>query len=316
MNNIKFLCTSVALLSLTACASTSNTPDDAKPSSVLVISPAKIFKANDPSRAFEIKADGSVHADGKAVGTVYADGRMVGLDGKLVFSLTADGKLLAADGSSSGSTINADNVYISPGGKYRVSIDATGAIVGGNLNAPVLMTQGCQGPAARTCLVVLGAMVMGRPAPPISPTEAVRAAVPVLTLGAAKFFNPKTPSQKIELKSDGSIVINGVTGAKLHADGRVTNPAGTTLLSLQADGKIMMDGKHSGNELTANQELRTADGRLVTIDTKGMLVGGKPNGPQIQTDGCQGAMKRTCLFLIAVSAMAVNASSTPPATTR
>ncbi len=125
----------------------------------LTITPAKIWREGQPDKAIEIMGDGAIVMQGKPVGTVHSDGRMVVGDGKVVSILNPDGTITypgeqPMGGDAASITISAEGVLDNPNVGLKVHFDEKGALVGGNPNGPPMVSDGCQGPMARTCMYV------------------------------------------------------------------------------------------------------------------------------------------------------------------
>ncbi|MBA3396829.1 MAG: hypothetical protein H0T89_29630 [Deltaproteobacteria bacterium] len=124
------------------------------------------------NQALTIQADGTIiipdQPDGDRGGTikVTTDGKILAGD-KVGFQLMADGTIVGLDGKPIDVTLSADAVITS--GDKKISLDAGGALIGANPEAPQMRVEGATTVGLkRTALFVLIALTSGEPreAPP------------------------------------------------------------------------------------------------------------------------------------------------------
>lgn len=147
----------------------------------LTLGAAKIMEKDKPEEAIEILADGTVKLspDPEHTLELSTDGKISKVDGTVVAQVAADGSL-SFDGKPSGVVLNDTGLVLTgPDGRTAtVRFQDDGSVVteppaGDGLQ---LITEGCTGPMARTCGVVMTMMILnssGDDAPPVGgPTSA------------------------------------------------------------------------------------------------------------------------------------------------
>ena len=145
------------LIILAACSS--KKPEPAKPTATaaveLELGEMKLIDVN-KNEAVVIHADGSIDYPGIKGLTVSKDGKL-SKDGQVAMTLNADGTITMPDGKAAEVTLSAEAVVKS--GDKIVSIDANGALLGGNPNAPQMKVEGATTTGLkRTALFVLIAL--------------------------------------------------------------------------------------------------------------------------------------------------------------
>lgn len=142
---------------------------------VLVLGAAKIFEKGEPDKGLALAATGEVTMEGQPLGRLSSDGKMTTPDGKVALEVGADG-IVTAEGKPMGLQL------VEGGGKLTMpEVTATMTFLeDGSIkidpkpgNGPETAHEGCAGPTAPTCALLLTAMVLtGQPAAaaPPSPT--------------------------------------------------------------------------------------------------------------------------------------------------
>ncbi|MDB4962889.1 MAG: hypothetical protein JWP01_2888 [Myxococcales bacterium] len=118
-------------------------------------------------------------------------------------------------------------------------------------------------------------------------------------------------NEALMIHADGSIEVEGKTPAKVQADGKiVTTDNGTVVAQLEPDGSVTAQGKPVGVTIAADGSF-TIDGKTVSLDDGGMLVGGNPDAPKLRVEGATNpGLKRTAMFVLI--ALTMSAGGPPP----
>ena len=136
--------------------------------------------------------------------------------------------------------------------------------------------------------------------PPVNDTPGVTASGPVeMELGELKLIDVNK-NKALLVHADGTIELEGQKPAKVTKDGKIvkidTNEVGFTL---NGDGSISgPDGKSLEVTLSADGVVTHGD-KKISLDDKGMLLGGNPDAPQMKIEGATSpGLKRTALFVL------------------
>jgi hypothetical protein len=130
--------------------------------SVLVLGAAKIFEKGEPDQALTLAATGEISMEGKPIGKLSSDGKMTTAEGKLGLEVGADG-IVSAEGKPIGLQL------IEGGGKLTMpEVTATMTFLeDGSIkidpktgNGPEMAHEGCAGPTAPACALLLTVLVM------------------------------------------------------------------------------------------------------------------------------------------------------------
>ena len=183
-----FAAVSALLLVTTACDKPANQPADrsqntspsadkpaepaapepipaSKPGNQLTLGPAKLIPKSTPDEFIELLADGTVKFVGVAPGVkITSDGKIVKADGTVSAVVGVDGSL-KVDGRDSGIVLDDTGLTLHASNaakKVIVKFEADGSVVMVPPPGPDLeMTaEGCTGPVARTCGLLLAMYVM------------------------------------------------------------------------------------------------------------------------------------------------------------
>ncbi len=167
-------------------------------------------------------------------------------------------------------------------------------------------------------LVLLVACGSKKPEPaqpePTPTTTTAPAGAVTLELGEMKLVDVNK-DKAVSIHADGSIEYEGVKGAIVTKDGKITNDKGEVGFTLQPDGSIKgPDGHVVEVTLTAEGAIKNGD-KMISLDDKGELVGGNPNAPQMRIEGATSTgLKRTAMFvLIALTTPDASSPSVEPA---
>jgi hypothetical protein len=163
-------------------------------------------------------------------------------------------------------------------------------------------------------LVACGSKKPEAAKPDPTTTTTTAATADVLELGEMKLVDVNK-NKAVLIHADGSIEYEGVKGAIVTKDGKITNDKGEVGFTLQPDGSIKgPDGHVVEVTLTAEGAIKNGD-KMISLDDKGELVGGNPNAPQMRIEGATSpGLKRTAMFvLIALTTPDASSPSVEPA---
>jgi len=151
--------------------------------------------------------------------------------------------------------------------------------------------------------LVLAAAACGggsKKAPETTTTAPVEAtAVTALTLGELKLVDVNK-NRALLIHADGTIEVDGQKPAKVTADGKIVRvDNGEVGFTLEADGSVKgPGGADIGAKVNADGSL-AIDGKTISLDDKGMLIGGNPEGPPLKVEGATDVgLKRTAMFVL------------------
>ncbi len=126
-----------------------------------------------------------------------------------------------------------------------------------------------------------------------------RAADGKLALGEATLTLTNKPKFKLQIHRDGRVVVKNKPMGKLSADGRFTARNGKAFARLNADGSIEALGKKLPLSVSAQGDLKKQDGTTSSFNSAGEFpMSRKKGGAKLITKGCDGAMRRTCIFVM------------------
>lgn len=129
----------------------------------------------------------------------------------------------------------------------------------------------------------------------VSETEAL-----ALAFGEIKLID--RGEEPLLIHADGRLEMSGNQVGTIHDDGTITRSTGELVVALQRDGRVLDGkGKDLGVRLSTDGAL-VANGRTLTIDADGALVGSE--GPAMKIEGATTpALKRTAMLaLVALTA--------------
>jgi hypothetical protein len=159
-------------------------PEPAK-ADVLVLGAAKLKSKAKPEEVIEIAADGTVSVAGETFVKLSADGKLSKPDGTLIGQVGADG-VVTIDGKPMGVTLVEGGASITmPDGKtstVRFAEDGSITIDPKPEKDPPdeMTTEGCTGPVAKTCALVLMMILLREGEPSPAPASVGVAADPKL----------------------------------------------------------------------------------------------------------------------------------------
>ena len=130
----------------------------------------------------------------------------------------------------------------------------------------------------------------------------------VLTLGEAKIAREGHEDRAIEIAPDGKVTLAGTPFGTLSTDGRLTDPQGALMMTLQSDGSVVgSDGPIgmkidvTGGSLSLPKlkvKVRFADDGAIVTEASGPNAGllGQDT-PQLRSKGCDGAVRQACALV-------------------
>jgi hypothetical protein len=141
-------------------------PEPPKPAdtAVLTLGAAKLMPKDQPNEAFELLADGTLKMAGAPETLkISTDGKISKADGTAVAQVNADGSL-SFDGKPSGVVLNDTGLVLtSPDGKtatVRFNDDGSITIEPPPAEDLEMVAEGCTGPMAKTCGVMMTMLVL------------------------------------------------------------------------------------------------------------------------------------------------------------
>lgn len=134
---------------------------------LLELGEMKLVDVNN-NKAVLVHADGVIEHEGKKHAKVTADGKITNDKGEVGFTLQPDGSIKGPDGRVVEVTLTAEGAIRN--GDKVISLDATGALVGANPDAPQMRVEGASTTGLkRTAMFVLIALTTPEPEPPSAP---------------------------------------------------------------------------------------------------------------------------------------------------
>lgn len=134
----------------------------AEPAELLALGDAKLFETDKPSEAVEIAADGSIRFGGEIMATLSSDGKLTLPDGKVMMEVQPDGSVLGR-GEPTGLSISGEGGTLRVGDETAtVAFNEDGSVTvdpNPGPGAPAMAHEGCGGPMAKTCALVMFGMV-------------------------------------------------------------------------------------------------------------------------------------------------------------
>ena len=167
--------------------------------------------------------------------------------------------------------------------------------------------------SALTCTVLLTACTREAPTPAAADaklaTAKTDAAPAVLRLGAAKLWREGHEDRAFALAPDGTITLVGAPYGTVSEDGELRDLEGNLMMRATPEGTVVSEGGEStgvvihdtGGKLSAerlNIDVRFADDGKIAIEASGpnaALLG--TDSPQMLSQGCTGALTRTCALI-------------------
>lgn len=161
--------------------------------------------------------------------------------------------------------------------------------------------------AAAAC----GGKSSSTPTTPEPPVTEKAANLSTLELGELKIVDTEK-NEAVLVHADGKIEIGGNVIATITADGKLKSPAGEELMMLEADGSLKVK---SGQvpPIVFGPDSVTAEGKTVTIDAEGKIVGGTDAAPLKVEGATTPGLKRTALFVLLGLTMGSSEPPPPPA---
>jgi hypothetical protein len=142
-------------------------------------------------------------------------------------------------------------------------------------------------------------------------TTAPTAAAGTLTIAEMKLWDVNK-NRALIIHADGLIEVDGRKPAKVTADGKIVKAdTGEVGFTLEADGSVKgPNGVDTGAKISADGTLAIKD-QTITIDDKGMVIGGNEKAPPLKIEGATDAnLKRTALFVLVAMMTATEPQST------
>jgi hypothetical protein len=164
-------------------------------------------------------------------------------------------------------------------------------------------------------LVACGSKKPEAAKPDPTTTTTTAATADVLELGEMKLVDVNK-NKAVLIHADGSIEYEGVKGAIVTKDGKITNDKGEVGFALQPDGTIKgPENDTLSVTLTAEGANKSGD-KTISLDENGGLLGSNPDAPQMRIEGATTTgLKRTAMFvLIALTTPSPTPESAPSPT--
>jgi hypothetical protein len=137
------------------------------------------------------------------------------------------------------------------------------------------------------------------PTTPTTTTATATAGATTLSIAEMKLWDVNK-NRALIIHADGLIEVDGHKSAKVTADGKIVKAdTGEVGFTLEADGSVKgPNGVDTGAKISADGTL-AVKGQTITVDDKGMLVGGNEGSPPLKIEGATDAnLKRTALFVL------------------
>jgi hypothetical protein len=153
-------------------------PEEPKPEAavVLTLGAAKIMEKDKPEEVIEIAADGTVKigSDPEHTVKISTDGKVSKVDGTLIAQVGPDGSV-SFDGKPSGVVLDDTGLSMTaPDGKkltLRFGEDGSIAVDPPTEDALAMTAEGCAGPMAKTCGLVMTMLLFSSEPAPSDPTS-------------------------------------------------------------------------------------------------------------------------------------------------
>ena len=194
----------------------------------------------------------------------------------------------------------------------------------------VLALAGCGGsePTPNTGDTAASASAMAMPEPTVAPTATAMATAvptsapvdapkPTITSAALKLTpNKGQKSKPVELKADGSVLVDGKPAGKFTAMD-LQDADGKTIASVAADGSITMEGAPPGAKFNDKNEIEAGGMVLISIADDGSVkivdAKLKPGPATFKVEGLTPEGKRAASLLAATHFLPKPKAVTPPA---
>lgn len=154
-----------------------------KSADVLTLGAAKLTAKDKPDEVIEIAADGTVTVAGETLIKVSSDGKLSKPDGTMIGEVGADG-VVTIDGKPMGLTlVDGGASMTTPDGKtatIRFAEDGAITVDPKPEKSPEMSSEGCTGPVAKTCALVLMTFLFSGSEPTPGPAMVEVAADPAL----------------------------------------------------------------------------------------------------------------------------------------
>ena len=121
------------------------------------------------------------------------------------------------------------------------------------------------------------------------------------TLGLAEMkIVDISKNDAVLIHADGRIEYDGKVVAKVTTDGKlIRQDTGEVVMQLQADGSISSKAGDMPPVIISADGSATLEGKTVSIDASGNLVGANAEAPKVRIEGAtDGRTKRTALFIL------------------
>ena len=135
--------------------------------------------------------------------------------------------------------------------------------------------------------------------PTTTATATPTAAATTISIAEMKLWDVNK-NRALIIHADGLIEVDGHKPAKVTADGKIVKAdTGEVGFTLESDGSVKgPNGLDLGAKISADGTL-AIKGQTISVDDKGMLVGGNEGAPPMRIEGATDVnLKRTALFVL------------------
>jgi hypothetical protein len=160
-------------------------PEAPKTADVLTLGKAKLTATDKPDEVIEIAADGTVTVAGEILVKISSDGKLSKSDGTVIGGVGTDGVVKFGDKPAGMTLVDGGASVTTPDGKtVTLRFGEDGAVIVDPTpegSADKMASEGCTGPVAKTCaLVLMMILLRDEPAAGSGPTAVEVAADPAM----------------------------------------------------------------------------------------------------------------------------------------
>jgi hypothetical protein len=151
--------------------------------------------------------------------------------------------------------------------------------------------------ALALALAACGGKSSSTPTTPEPPVTEKAGNLSSLELGEIKIVDTEK-NEAVIVHADGKIDVGGNVIATVTADGKLKSASGEELMMLEADGSLKVKSGQIPPVVFGADGSVTAEGKTVSIDADGKLVGGEDAAPLKIEGATTPGLKRTALFVL------------------